>query len=76
MLRLLKMLDRKGWTLSEYRALPQDEQEMWLAYEMHREHALNEISGMMQKTRKTENGREFSNWTAEVATLVLLEMQR
>lgn len=65
------MLDRKGWTLDQWRALSPDEQELWAAYEMQREQVIEQV-GTSMRDKKDHEGR-MVNWTPEVAAMVALE---
>lgn len=65
------MLDRKGWTLDQFRALPADEQELWVAYEVQREQVIDQVGASM-RAKKDDKGRA-ANWTPEVAAMVALE---
>jgi len=62
-----------GWTLAQWYALPIDEREMWLARDKQRQRQIDEIADTFQQKRTSDSGREYSNWTAEVAIAVMLQ---
>ena len=65
------MLDRKGWALDQWHALPADEQELWAAYEVQREQVIDQVGASMRE--KKDNEGRMVNWTPEVAAMVALE---
>lgn len=50
---LLRLCERKGWTLGQWYALDAREQLEWLAYEHHRE---KWVETMMNNMRKSKHG--------------------
>ena len=68
---MLRVCDRKGWTLGQWNALSEDEQLEWLAYQRHIQWGIQSVFSMLDKRAKNDKANDLISYVvAMLATVV------